>query len=353
MKIVYLADSLVLQRAGIRQYNLQLLETIATYPSLTSIQLVVPESTESLMDYEQVVVPINRVPGHQRIRQFTSIPRVVNALEPDLVIEPAHFGPFRLRPHIKRCTVIHDLTPITHESLHPTASVKSHQLLMKSVLKNSDLIITNSEATSSAILQYESSTQSIQPIYPRIEQEVQSADDSVKQLRPYILAIGTLEPRKDYLTLIKAFEQIETDCDLVIVGGNGWKHEAFDAYLQRSNKRQHIYIRGYVTEEEKVSLMTGAEVFVSTSIAEGLGLPLLELIPYHIPMLCSDIPPFKEIGGNQFHYFSVGDDRSLASKLDAILTHPDRPNFNSIVSHWNSARSTQIEQLFTTFDKWQ
>lgn len=356
MKLVFLADSLVLQRAGIKKYNLQLLETVSLYPTLESLHIIVPRHEENLGKYDQVVVPIGKFPGHQRIRQFSAIPKVVESLKPDLVIEPAHFGPFRLSKAIKRCTVIHDLTPITHSNLHPGGSVWSHQILLKSVLKKSNLVLTNSYATKESILNYYPATSSIQVLYPEITKPLAASTSRSHSDHPsdnYILAIGTLEPRKDYATLIRAFEKIESNYHLVIIGGVGWKHSAVDQYIEKSPKKEKIHIKGYISENEKLNLISGASLFVSTSIAEGLGLPLLEVMPYNLPIVCSDIAPYREIGGDDFTFTKVGDVQSLASAIEKSINQSSTTNFNNQISTWNKDRVTQIEELFTTFDQWQ
>ena len=356
MRLVFLADSLVLQRAGIKKYNLQLLETISHYPNLQSLDIIVPRKVDSLEQYNQVVVPVGKFPGHQRLRQFSAIPKVVESLKPDLVIEPAHFGPFRLNKTVRRCTVIHDLTPITHADLHPTGSVWSHRLLMKRVLSKSNLIITNSDATKQSIENYYPKVSNINVVYPEIlPSNVTQPGDHIdqRQMSQYILAIGTLEPRKDYLTLIKAFEKIRHDCDLVIIGGVGWKHNAVDQYIDQSPKNNRIHVKGYVSETEKLKLIRGASLFASTSIAEGLGLPLLEVMPYHIPTVCSDIEPYREIGSEHFDYVEVGNIERFSAAIDQSLSISSTKNFNNQISSWNNSRVTQIEELFTTFDQWQ
>lgn len=352
MRLVFLGDSLVLQNAGIHHYNLQLLEAISSYPNIDSIDLVVPETIDALGHYNQIVVPIGKFPGHQRFRQFVEIPNVLNKLLPDVVIEPAHFGPFRLKTGIKRCTVIHDLTPLSYPDLHPRGSVWSHRLLLPSIIKKSDQIITNTHATASSIQQYSSNLKQIQVIYPSILSHDGSSNARSHQHEPYILAIGTLEPRKDYVTLVKAFEQISQDVDLVIVGGPGWNNEQFDQCVKRSPKKNQIHLKGYVSALEKEELIQNAKLFVSTSIAEGLGLPILEVMEYQIPVVCSDIPPYREIGGNAFKYADPRDVTQFVNLISEQLRSHTEQNFNMQISLWNHSRRGQLDDLFTTFDRW-
>lgn len=353
MKIVLIGDSLVLQTAGIKQYNLQLLKTLSTYSELSDLKVIVPNETDELSEYQQVEVPIKPLPLHQKMRYFTQIPKVVNQLSPDLVVEPAHFGPFRIQKKIKRCTVIHDLTPISHPQFHPLTSRVGHRLTLQPVLKSSDLIITNSEATKINIRRFQPRIKAIQVLSPPITRPITQRTLYSQSERPYLLAIGTLEPRKDYVTLLQAYAKLDYDIDLIIVGGQGWKNSKFDTILVSHPKRKSITLTGYISDDEKIRLMANASIFVATSLAEGLGLPLLEILPYDTPVICSDLAPFKEIGGNDFEYFTAGYSSVLTEKLSQLCTRlPFKSQYADRIDAWNLKRKSEVESLFTTFDTW-
>jgi len=355
MRLVFLGDSLVLQSAGIKQYNLQLLKTLESYPRLSQLTVIVPQMSSELSDYHQVVAPISSLPLHQKWRHFTQIPKLVNAINPDLVIEPAHFGPFRLQSHIKRCTVIHDLTPISHPQFHPVSSRVGHRLTLNPVLRRSDLIITNSETTQVSIRRHQPSVKQVAVVSPPIHNvsKSKSSGTSASLGRPYILAIGTQEPRKDYVTLLEAYAKLDAEIDLVIIGGKGWKNTKFDHALDNHSKRSSITLTGYVSQEEKEQWMANASIFVATSIAEGLGLPLLEILPYQTPVVCSDLPSFREIGGSQFEYFPAGYASVLAQKLSQYTTRlPFYSNYSQRIESWKRKRKSEVEAVFTTFDAW-
>lgn len=354
MKIVLLGDSLVLQNAGIKQYNLQLLETLTEYPRLSDLIIVVPEFSDQLSAFRQIEAPIRSFPFHQKLRHFTQIPKLVNSINPDLVIEPAHFGPFRIEKHIKRCTVIHDLTPITHPQFHPLSSRVGHRLTLRTLLKRSDLILTNSESTQVNIRRFQPAVKKIHVISPPISAlGVRGTTQFSSMKNPYLLAIGTQEPRKDYVTLLKAYAQLDTHLDLVIVGGKGWRNSEFDHALKHHPKRSSILMTGYVSEQEKQELMANASVFISTSIAEGLGLPLLEILPHSVPVVCSDLPSFREIGGDHFEYFITGYSSVLAEKLSQSLSKlPFTSDYSQAIESWNSKRKSEVKEVFTTFDAW-
>ena len=78
--------------------------------------------------------------------------------------------------------------------------------------------------------------------------------------RPYLLSVGTIEPRKNYAFLIDVFDQLAFDGDLVIAGMKGWKTEGFFARLEKSAKRDRIHWLSYVDEADMPALYSGAEL---------------------------------------------------------------------------------------------
>ena len=133
--------------AGIHYYARQFIErVISQYPQheyyhITSSEYPVHRS-------QNIIIPILRsIPFHYRIRYISSIPKRIKDLDPDIVIEMAHFGPFFLPKSIKSYVVVHDLTPILYPQYHDWISVLWHRLFFGNLLQKVDGIITNSKTT--------------------------------------------------------------------------------------------------------------------------------------------------------------------------------------------------------------
>lgn len=323
MRVVFLADSISTQRAGIHFYGRQLIRQMQDqYPDHT-YSAVVSEHLPYL-DIEQIVVPISEsIPQHLRLRQMSKIPKLINDIDPDIAIELAHFGPFRLKKHIRRITVIHDLTPITYPQFHSTMSTVMHQRLMPGVMQKATSIIANSQHTLSEINRmYKVDTERIHVVYPKLYKTY--TDDQVDEYETivgdsnFILSVGTIEPRKDYVTLIKAFDRIAErfpSYKLVIAGQSGWKNQAFFTTLEGLSCKDRIIVTGYVNRKTLNSLYTHAQLYANASIAEGFGLPILEAMSYGTPMVLSDIPTYREITGSTANFFDVGNVDMAADKL--------------------------------------
>lgn len=135
---------------------------------------------------------------------------------------------------------------------------------------------------------------------------------------PYVLTVGTLQPRKNVEVAIAAAEELGRR--LVIAGGRGWRDETLVERVRRS--RAHVELAGRVSDDELVGLYRGADAFVFPSLGEGFGLPPLEAMACGTPVLCSDATSLPEVVGDAAILFDPEDPRELARALGAILADP-------------------------------
>jgi len=143
--------------------------------------------------------------------------------------------------------------------------------------------------------------------------------------RPYVLTVGTLEPRKDLLTLLRAFDRLERqvkDHDLVVVGGRGWKDRGLLRELEARTVSRGVRWLGYVSEPDLVSLYTGADLFVFAARLEGFGLPVLEAMACGTPVIASDIAALREVGGDVARFVPPGDAAAFARAITETLADP-------------------------------
>ena len=116
---------------------------------------------------------------------------------------------------------------------------------------------------------------------------------------PYALSVGTLQPRKNYVRLIRAFarmrERVKDDIHLLIGGGHGW---LFEPILREAGKHEWVNLLGFVEEEDLPTLYRGADLFAFPSLYEGFGLPVLEAMASGVPVVCSDSSSLPEVAGD-------------------------------------------------------
>ena len=154
--------------------------------------------------------------------------------------------------------------------------------------------------------------------------------DKTNRSKDYILHIGTFEKRKDLLTLVKAFklfkDNTNSNLKLVLAGSktfNGNKHiyKEIKRYILKNNLISFIIMPGYINKKQAIYYFNNAFAYVFPSIDEGFGIPLLEAMRVHVPVICSDIEIFKEIGKDSVIYFKKKDEYDLYDKLRLIFTN--------------------------------
>jgi alpha-1,3-rhamnosyl/mannosyltransferase len=140
--------------------------------------------------------------------------------------------------------------------------------------------------------------------------------------KPYILFLGTVEPRKNLVNLMDAYLQLPEDVrrnyELVLAGGIGWNCGAELAKIAELAGKGVRHL-GYVDDATRTALYCGASLFVTASSYEGFGMPVLEAMHHGVPSAVSDIPVFHEVAGNSAHYFDQANPAAIAHTLQGLL----------------------------------
>lgn len=143
----------------------------------------------------------------------------------------------------------------------------------------------------------------------------------------YVLALGTVEPRKDLPGLVRAFDRVaatDTDLRLVIAGQDGWGTEAVTASIGQARASDRIVRLGWVGDDDRVALLRGATVFAYPSLYEGFGLPPLEAMLAGTPVLATTAGALPEVVGYAAELVDPGDGDALAEALGRLLADGDR-----------------------------
>jgi alpha-1,3-rhamnosyl/mannosyltransferase len=142
--------------------------------------------------------------------------------------------------------------------------------------------------------------------------------------RPYVLTVGTLEPRKNLLTVLRAWDRLApklTTHDLAVVGGRGWQDRALVRALEERAKRERVRWLGYVSEPDLVALYTGADLFVFAPTLEGFGMPVVEAMACGTPVVASDIAAHREVGGDVPRFVASHDEIAFAQAIEEALSN--------------------------------
>lgn len=137
---------------------------------------------------------------------------------------------------------------------------------------------------------------------------------------PFLLFVGTVEPRKNLPVLLEALARLPSELMLVIVGKDGWRAEQQLEPISLLDLRQRVVRPGFVSDEDLRSLYASASVVVYPSRYEGFGLPIIEALAAGAPVVATDLPVFHEVGGDLVEYFDQNDAESLAHVVHHVLS---------------------------------
>ena len=268
-------------------------------------------------------------PGARAVWMQSHVPRMLSEARVDVAVFPNYTVP--LASPCSTIVVVHDLAILRT----PQNFTLQKRLLMRAMLSRSvaaaSVIGTVSEASRRDIVNLLgvspdrialfpcAAHPSCKPATPEVVAEIRGRYGIT---RPYVLTVGTLEPRKDLLTVLRAFDRIEQgtlDHDLVVVGGRGWRDRWLVQALEERSRNHRVKWLGYVPESDLVALYTGADVFVFASTLEGFGLPVLEAMACGLPVVASDVAALREVGGEIPVFVSPGDDAAFARAVTRAI----------------------------------
>lgn len=239
---------------------------------------------------------------------------------PDFVLPPVRRG-------VKIITV-HDLAFL----IHPECADERLRAFLEHAVPSSaaraDFIIADSENTRNDVICLLDADPErvfvvpggVDPSFSRVDAEaVEKVRAAYGLDQPYLLAVGVIEPRKNFPRLIDAYNRLRLRSDLphqlVIAGGSGWLSEETFRQADRSAFPSDIRFTGYVPEGDLAALYTGADVFAFPSLYEGFGLPVLEAMACGTPVVCSNTSSLPEFAGDAALLVPPDDTDAIADAL--------------------------------------
>jgi len=170
---------------------------------------------------------------------------------------------------------------------------------------------------------------------------------------PYLLFVGTIQPRKNLVRLMEAFSKLpqvkSQGLDLVIAGRKGWMADEILGTPARLGLEQNIRFIDYVSDDDLPFLYAGATSFVFPSLYEGFGLPILEALSMRIPVVTSNVSSMPEVGGAFALYADPKNVESIAQQLSDSLTYTIPGDVEKHVSQFTWAKAGK--QTVGVFDK--
>ncbi|MFH7766360.1 glycosyltransferase family 4 protein [Acinetobacter sp. BSP-28] len=221
--------------------------------------------------------------------------------------------PSQLIGEIPVVTTVYDLNHLVCPETMPFVNMLAHKLYFKHNVVNATKVVAISSGTAERVkgLLKKNVDSVVVPgtgmeFSPRNTTEILAVRQKYKLSNPYILFIGTLEPRKNLTTLLDAFKIIRkngfSNLNLVLVGQMGWKNKQLKNQLDQNI--DGILELGYVPNEDLAAIYSGSEAFVLPSLYEGYGMPAAEARACGTRVVASDIPELREAGGAESIYIN-------------------------------------------------
>lgn len=277
-------------------------------------------------------VPRSRVP--RLVWEQTRMPGLVDRLGVDVHHSPHYTMPERSRTPV--VVTIHDLTFIEHPEWHERSKVLVFRRAITVAARKAAVLVCVSQWTADRLVEHTKPQGQVMVVphgvdrgvfHPATAAESESDEVALKRARvsrPYVLFVGTLEPRKAVPNLVAAFDRVagtRKDLSLVLAGGRGWGTAAVDEAVRRATHADRVVQTGYVADELVGVLMRRAEAVAYPAFEEGFGLPALEALASGTPLVTTRGSAMAEVAGAAASLVAPGSIEGLAEAIEEAEAH--------------------------------
>lgn len=240
-----------------------------------------------------VVHATNYVAPPTKAREVVSVYDLGFVRSPELVADDALDYPELLRRAIRRGAWIHTTSDFVRDEIIATFPIAPERVVR------------------------------VYPGVPETERGDAARGRALAGTERYVLAIGTIEPRKNFPMLVRAFDAIASDdpeLALVIAGTRGWGADEFDTALAAARHRGRVHAPGYVSADDRRDLLAGASVLAYPSRYEGFGFPPLEAMAAGVPVVATRAGAVPEVVGGAARLVASDDADAFADAVHTVLT---------------------------------
>ena len=335
MTIVYDVSHIQTRRAGIGRYSLSLLSEMlrldpANHYLLHGWSHSIDRSIIERLSTPKTSLRVHRIPGFVKRaywEQFPLIPLKLFTGRYDIFHSADPFSPPVGRQ--KLVVTVYDLLGLTHPQYFERSVTRRCRHMAEWMQKADAIIVPSRYALGQCLslgIKSESKFHLVPPILDRqFSESPDSSDQSVLTelglTRPYILFVGTIEPRKNMPGLIKAFELLgeHDETDLVLAGKLGWMSGDVIHQVRASPRAASIHRLEYLPEAALVPLYRQAVCFAYPSFAEGYGLPITEAMACGTPVITSNSSALAEIGEGAARLVDPDSPDEIAEAMRSLL----------------------------------
>lgn len=265
----------------------------------------------------------------QKLWFLFKLPKLIKELKLDVFWGPNYSLPKKV-DGVRYYLSIHDLAIFKFKKIGQWKNALQIRLLLRSYISRANKIFAISESTKRDIVELFGVPKDRIKVTYLSGGDEKKEQDSKPEVRKDIadidecfLFVGTIEPRKNILTIIHGYEKYcEGQSDpipLVLAGGRGWNCDDIYEAVDRSSCRKHIFMPGYISDEEKEELFRKAKAFVYPSLYEGFGIPVIETFRRGVPVITANNSSLPEVGGDAAYYIDTYDDDKLAEYMGELV----------------------------------
>jgi glycosyltransferase involved in cell wall biosynthesis len=353
-------------KTGVGHYTFELARTLAEISPNDTFELIspFPFTDTVIQELQQTALPnliLSNPTGYRRRWWAIGLPLFLRQNSFDVFHGTNYDVPLWSRK--RNVLTIHDLSLQLHPQFHEAKLIRRARKRLPLMIRCAALVIAVTESIKCEIcehLKVKPERVVVTPEAPRkIFRPLAASETSAVRQRlgirqDFILSVGTIEPRKNLLTLVRAFDRIlrttSLTPQLVIAGGKGWLMEDFYSFIRSSGTGENIRLIGYTSDYDLRALYSSCRVCVYPSLYEGFGLPPLEAMACGAPLITSQIPAITETVGNSAVLVDPLNVEEIASSIVKLWNDPSERNRLSQAGIDRAARFTWEQTAKLTFE---
>jgi len=328
------------EEGGITQYLENLLPRLIQFGKNDTFKLFYNGLNKRKLNYPWLNLPNVKLYEFRfpnRLFEFLKIKidKLLNGI--DVFFSP-HFLISPLSEKVKKILTIHDLSFIYYPDFFDFKRKIWHwRINPKKQINSADKIISVSQSTKNDIVNiYKIPDYKIEVIYSGIDEKFKLLDKTLPKFeeirkkyalpKKFILYFGKLEPRKNILNIIKAFELIKPkipELNLVIAGEKGWLYKDLNKLIELSLVKNSIFLTGKIEENDKIYIYNLAEIFIYPSFFEGFGFPPLEAMACGLATIVSNQTSLPEIVNNSALTINPFKIKEISQAIEILINNPE------------------------------
>jgi glycosyltransferase involved in cell wall biosynthesis len=318
------------RRAGIHQYIAQVLRHLPLLNNRTEYLIYTRDRMAIEKQTGQRIIS-SRLPTEKRLIRIlweqSSWPIQAARERLDLLHSMAFVTPFATK--IPTIVTVYDLSFVHYPEKFPTSQRLYLRTQTARSVNQARQVITISEATRQDLNHHFGvPLEKIKVVFPGVESHFREIPKESLNIfraknnlhKPFILHVGTLQPRKNIPVLLKALATLKNqEIDLVLVGGKGWQYDDIFNRVEDLDLANQVHFIGYVQDKELPFWYNAARVLVFPSVYEGFGMPIIEAMACGTPVIAAHSSSLPEAGGEAAFYFEPHDVEKLTQQLTDIF----------------------------------